>query len=101
MSLTHSEDLLASIRHMKNERLSNKVIARTLGSTEEAIESLCYKHGIKRRSERSVVIGAPLILAYQAEARRREEPLEKFIRRVLRTVLQDNLFSAVLDDDRK
>lgn len=100
MSLTHSEDLLADIRRMKRERLSNKVIARTLGSTEQAIESLCYKHGIKRTSEKSVSIGAPLILAYQAEARRRGEPFEKFLRKVLRTVAQDNLFTAVLDDDK-
>lgn len=88
---------------MKGEGAHNADIAMAVGLTEGSVRSLCHQRGIRRPTSGrlDLAIGARLIEACRAEATRRDMRFERFMRLVIFTIVQDNLFSAIIDDEKQ
>jgi len=57
----HTPELVESLRRLKGERNTNPQIAMMLGITEGTVESICYKHGI-RKGGRKAPVGRPQLI---------------------------------------
>jgi DNA invertase Pin-like site-specific DNA recombinase len=66
----YTEEVVETIRRMKAENATNKVIAIAIGTTEDAVASHCSAHGIKLSTEGYIGawVGAKVAHAYHAEA---------------------------------
>lgn len=100
--MTHDPHIVDAVRRMKGEGLRNFEISLAVGLSEGSVEWVCTKYGIKRASAArlELPLGAKLMEALHEEARRREVRFDPFMRRMLLLIVQDNLFSAILDDGK-
>lgn len=98
--MTHSTETVAAVRRMKAEGVRNAEIAASVGLSPRSVEAICERHGIKRPTAGRIdmALGAQLLTAYRNEAVRRGLPFDRFMRRLLLVIAQDNLFSAIIDE---
>lgn len=90
------------MKAMKGTGSTNFEIALALGLTEGQVKSACSARGIKKKFDKNQKVPFPKMLRrkYQAEADRRGQRIDNFMRRLLSAVARDNLFSAILDDGK-
>lgn len=96
----HDPHIIAAVRRMKGERARDAEIAMAVGLTEDSLKWLCHKHRIRRPVTKTIEIGAGVLDCYRKEATKRGQKLEPFMRKLLQTIATDNLFQAILDDDK-
>lgn len=97
--MSHLVDI---VREMKGEGRKNREIGMAIGMPTTFVENLCFRHHIRRPTSArlDVPIGIRLKLKYMAEAERRNVPLNRLMRQVLKAIADDDLFNAILDDKK-
>lgn len=97
----YTSDALEIVRRMKRMGQSGRQIADRLGSTERSVAVMASRIGAKKRY-RSIhtKLTTKTIDRYKQEARRRNQSLYQFLRRVLTTIDRENLFTAIIDDGK-
>lgn len=91
-----------AVRRAKHNGVPNKEIAMAMGLTDNQVRGLCRMRRFKRRTSGrlKVPVGQRLMKELHAEAVRRGMAFDPFMRLLLLTIVDDNLFAAILDDGK-
>lgn len=101
---TFNKSGLHTLRQMKRAGASADEISAVIGSkTGRSVMVRCSHLGITRKSVGflgSISIKPKLAALYHAEAERRGLTPSIMVRLILTRIAQDNLFAAIIDDDK-
>jgi hypothetical protein len=96
-----TEAAIARLRKMKRAGDTNEAIAMALGSTANSVGSTCSKLGIRRYRDGYLTIAVDryVLIGLRKEAETHRLTLPDFLKKLLTTIVDDNLFNAVIDSD--
>jgi hypothetical protein len=98
----HSLETIEAVRQMKGNGMRTTEIAMTVGLTEQQVRGMCHHRGIRRAKSGwlGVSVSISAMEALHAEADRRDQSFGEFMRLLLRRIVDDRLFNAIIDDDK-
>jgi hypothetical protein len=104
MKRFYTDDVMATVRRMLEDGASNQQIADEIGTTARALGARLHQLGITRKAPprtQSVFarVTVETVSTFQAVASARKMKKHRLICSILEKVAQDNLFTAVLDDE--
>jgi len=80
--------------------MTSREIAKALNSTQRSVQTTLSFLGIKKGREQAVIVLTRIQQqAFEIEAHAREIDVNELVRRMFNTIIQDNLFTAILDDE--
>jgi len=95
-------ELASDVKRLKREGFGSRMIGNALGLTPAQVDRIASTLGARKRFVRfHLRIAVATAQAIRTESVRRGIPYHHLIRKILTTVARENLFSAVLDDDKR
>lgn len=90
---------IALIRTMKRAGASNKAIADAIGSTSHSVQARCAQLKLEKRYRfMKTRVSEACADAFERQAAKRNMTPTAFLKLMLHTVANEDLFRAVLDD---